>query len=228
MRSPRLAAHALLVTLSLGGCSFVRDFMAGPLDDRLAEEAVAHWATPGSPFMDGALGQDAVETVTETGERAWEVTVAGGVQALEVAKAEVFAVFPGDDFSTWITTRARELGFRSFMPQDVRSLVTSGRISAVGALEVKFGPADGGGRSTVERVAYFTVDGGKKAWAIQPETRTALVLRDALNLVYSDMILTDDRVMDCLGAVGSGTAKRSRALGCIGKALALEYRQGSS
>ena len=228
MRSPRLTVQALLVTLSLGGCSFVRDFVAGPLDERLAKEAVAHWATPGSPFMDGALGQDAVETVAETGEWAWEVTVAGGVQALEVAKAEVFPVFPGDDFSTWITTRARELGFRSFIPPDVRSMVTEGRISAVGDLEVKFGPADGGGRSTVERVAYLTVDGGKKTWAIQAESRTAMVLRDALNVVYSDMILTDDRVMDCLGAVGPGTARRSRALGCIAEALALEFRQGSS
>jgi len=177
--------------------------------------------------MDGAFGQDRVGTVTETGEWAWEVTVADDLYAFEVAKAEVFPVFAGDDFTNWISSRARELGFRSFIPENVRAMVTSGRIEAVGDLDVKFGQADGGGRSTYERVAYRTVDeGGSSAWSIQPETRTAMVLRDALNIVYTDMMYTDDRVMDCLGAVGSGTSQRTRALACIGAALALEYRRG--
>ena len=227
MRPRMLSATAFIVTLTLGACTLVADFIAGSETEQLVEEAVARWATPGRPFMEGAFAQDVVSAVTETGTRQWDVTVADERYALEVTRAEVLPVFAAEEFTRWMTNRARELGVRTFVPQDVLSLVTSGAIAAVGDLEVTFGEASGAARSTYERVAYLRADGGSvSGWSIQPESRSAMVLRDVLNAVYTDMIFTDDRVMDCLGAVGSGTSQRPRALACIGDVLALEYGGG--
>lgn len=218
----------LLLTLSLGGCDLVADFIATPADEQLVEEVLSRWVRPGRQFMEGAFGSDTVGTVTETGAWAWEATVGSAGYAVEVTRAHVYPVYAREEYTRWISRAARALGFRTFVPQDVLSLISSGRIVAVGDLEVKFGDAGGRGRSTWERVAYLRVgESGDASWSIQPEARSATVLLVALKTVYDDMMFTDDRVMDCLGSASPGTVARSLVLSCIGEVLESEYGEGA-
>jgi len=227
MRSRSFAIPILLVILALSGCEFVANFISGPADEQLVEEALARWVQPGRPFMEGAFGADTVGTVTETGERTWEATVGSTTYALEVTRAHVYPVYASEVFTRWISDKARALGFRTFVPEDVQSLVSSGRIVAVGDLEVSFGDASRGGRSTWERVGYLRAnESHDQTWSIQPEVRSATVLLGALQTVYDDLMFTDDRVMDCLGSANPGTVEKSRVLNCIGEVLELEYGEG--
>ena len=68
---PALCA-ALFLCLSTGSCGFIADFIDGPADEQLANEAVAHWATPGGPFMEGVYGRGNVDVGAETAEGSQE------------------------------------------------------------------------------------------------------------------------------------------------------------
>jgi len=228
-RAPLAALAALVAALS--GCDFVGRYLAGTPEDQLVQAALARWAAPGVPFLDGASGRDTVASVSPTGARSWEVAVVppgGGspvVWALEVTRVEAYAVFPGEAFGRFLSDRARELGMRTFLPPEILSGMASGAIQGVGDLEVRYGPAQRSGRNSVTRVAYLVsgADGGEPAWRIQDESRSANVLLQSLQTVVEDMIRRDDRVLSCMGSGTPGSVPRSEQLACARKVWTQEF-----
>ena len=223
----RLGLVALLGLVSLTGCDLVTRFMAGSAEERLVTAVVETWAAPGGLFVEGQAGRDTVGVVVETGDRSWLVTLPDATiseWALEVARAEVFTVHGGVDYVEWLTTTARELGMRSFVPPEATGLVQSGSVLALGDLEVRYGRSSRAGRNTVERVVYLhaTADGSEE-WRIAPETRAMRVLRDALRTVYDAMIFRDERVHSCMGSVDPRSVPRSTQLECVAEVLEIEY-----
>lgn len=215
------ASLAVLAT-GLTGCDLVGRYLAGAPEDQLVEAALEQWASPGAPFLDGVSGRDTVASVSPTGARAWEVAViplGGGspvVWSLEVTRAETYPVFPGEDFVRFLEGRARELGMRTFIPGEVRSAVTAGRILGVGDLEVRYGLSIRSGRNTDEHVAFLIpTEGGDPIWRIQGESRSSQVLLNALTLVAGDMINRDDRVLSCMGSGTASGVPRAEQLACI-------------
>ncbi|GMV04410.1 MAG: hypothetical protein AMXMBFR53_06910 [Gemmatimonadota bacterium] len=227
---PNLAALAVVAAL-LAGCDFVGRYLAGTPEDQLAQAALERWASPGTPFLDGASGRDTVASVSPTGARSWEVAVVppeGGapvVWALEVTRVETYAVFPGEAFGRFLSDRARELGMRTFLPTEVLSRMASGAVLGVGDLEVRYGPAQRGGRNEMARVAYLTPggDGGETAWRIQDASRSANVLLQALQTVVEDMIRRDDRVLACMGSGTPASVPRAEQLACVRKVWTQEF-----
>lgn len=224
------APAVLLLLLAAGSCELVGGYMAGPPEEQLAEAAVEQLAPPGGAFLEGRFRPDTVGTVTSTGERFWDVTVpeADETWILHITRVEVLPVQDGDDFIRWINNRARELGYRTFVPPEAVEAVRSGRVRAVGDVALEYGRAGESGRNTMERVAYLEAgaEGDDPAWRLQPEIRSPLVLRDALKTVYDDMTYTDDRVLDCMGAASPASVPRSTQLACVGEVLEQEYGDG--
>lgn len=133
------APAVLLLLLAAGSCELVGGYMAGPPEEQLAEAAVEQLAPPGGAFLEGRFRPDTVGTVTSTGERFWDVTVpeADETWILHITRVEVLPVQDGDDFIRWINNRARELGYRTFVPPEAVEAVRSGRVRAVGDVDRK-------------------------------------------------------------------------------------------
>ena len=195
------------------------------------EAVLAAWASPGKPFLGGKTGPDTVAQVTPTGAHAWQVAVIPGsggapvVWSFEVTRSEVYRTFPGDAFTRSLWESARSLGMRTFLPTEVTDALRRGDVLAVGDVEVRYGSADRSGRNTESRVVFLTPSspGPGTSWVLQPASRSAAVLLQALQLVTDDMVQRDDRVLSCMG---SGTPKRiprSVQLECVGKAWAREF-----
>lgn len=230
---PSAMLLVVLPALALSGCDFVDRFLAAAPEERLVDAAVARWAAPGRPFLDGASGRDTVASVSPTGARAWEVAVmplSGGapvVWSFEVTRAEVYVTMPGDAFARWLGDRARELGMRTFLPAEVADALRRGDILAVGDVEVRYGTADRSGRNTEERVAYLAPgsQGGPPTWSIQPVSRSGNVLLLALKTVVEDLVYRDDRVISCMGSGTPRSIPRAVQLECVGKAWSQEFAE---
>jgi hypothetical protein len=229
-------SHVLLIpliALLASGCDLVDRYVSGTPEDRLVDAAVERWASPGSPFFDGASGRDTVASVNPTGARAWEVGVlppSGGVPVVwsfEVVRAEVYAVMPGEAFARWLGERARELGMRTFLPPEVAQALRDGDIRAVGDLEVRYGTADRTGRNTEVRVAYLAPGeaGARPRWRIQPVSRSSNVLLEALQTVVEDMVYRDDRVLSCMGSGTPRGIARAIQLACVGEVWQQEFAE---
>jgi len=227
--------HAVvaLVTLAVAGCERVEPYLSDTPADGAVEAALDAWTSPGGVFLDGVAGDDTVAAVNPTAARAWEVAVvarAGGAPrswSLEVPRVEVYPVFGGDAFVTWLDERARSLGFHMPLPTDVATEVRRGDIRAVADLEVRYGRADGSGRRTVERVAYLvSLTGGATEWRIQPESGSADVLIGALKFVADDLIHRDRDVLDCMGRSPAAGVARATQLRCLSGALQRRFGSG--
>ena len=122
--------------------------------------------------------------------------------------------------------RSAATGERGFLPGNVASMISSGRLMAVGDVEASFGRTDRPGRSTVKRVAYLMAgDKGKDpSWVLQPETHTPVMLKDMLVRVYADMIRRDDSTLTCLGEAERGADPRDTQLKCIKQVIDLQFR----
>jgi len=227
-------ASAALLVLSLpllSACEFVAGFIGQSPEDQLAEVVTAAWASSGSPFMEGRFSRDSIGAVTPTGDRSRNVTIpdAGTEEwAFAVTRAEVYPVFSGEAFGSWLATTARELGMRTFIPSDATAMMANGSVVAVGDVEVQFGRADRTGRTSVERVVLMRAGtgGGDPAWSMEPESRAARVLRDALRLVLQDMINRDERVQKCMGSVEARSVERATQLSCVADVLASDFGEG--
>lgn len=232
LRTLTLPALALSI---LAGCDLVSRYMAESPDDELAQAALAHWAAPGRPFLEGASGRDTVASVNATGARAWEVAVvppSGGapsVWTFEVTKVEIYPVFRGNAFANWLDRRSRELGMHTFLPPEVRAPLRDGRIEAVGELEIRYGLSDRTGRNTETRVAYRRpgADGGEASWEIQPESRSPAVLLQMLQTVADDMVRHDERVQTCMGSVSPQGVPRADQLKCLAQVLEQQFGPGA-
>lgn len=219
--------------LALVGCESVGRYLSESPEDRLVEESVAQWAERGRPFLDGVSGNDTVASVTPTGTRGWEVAVGppgGGlptVWTLEIPRAEVYPLFAGAVFADWLDQQARMLGVPEGLPAYVTSGIRDGEIRAVGDLEVRYGPANGAARTTVERVAYLVPRRFSDAteWHVQPASGPPDVLVDALERVVDHLAQTDPRMRDCLGVVPLQAA-RSERIRCYAEVLARRFGEG--
>ena len=231
MRSQLRALGALLaVFATLPGCeAAVRAFSDSP-EERLVSAVLEAWAEPGRPFLGGEFSGDTVGRRTENGDGTWSVSIpdAGIAYSFEVLRADLYRVFPGREFARWLANRARELGMRSFLPTEARSLLASGRLRALGDVEVQYGRADRSGRSTLSRIAYlrgtYPESGvGDDSWRMEVEGREARVLLEALRTVYDAMIFADERVHQCMGNVDVTAVERWVQLRCVGDVLAVEW-----
>ncbi len=213
------------------GCLMLDRYVSRSPEDALAAEAIGQWATPGAPFLDGVSGRATVASVSPTGARAWEVAVvppSGGgpmVWSLEFPEIDIHPVFPGPAFAPWLERRARELGMHDVIPEEVATEVRSGQILAVAEMEVRYGPADRTGRRTEERIAYLAprTSGNDAEWRIQPVTRSAAALSEALETVTEDLIHRDDRVRRCMGSASPAGVPRSTQLDCVRKVLERQF-----
>lgn len=227
-RSSRGKALGVVILLfATAGCDLLPGFIGGSPADELAEVALESWASPGTAFMDGRFGTDTIGVRTETGERAWEVDVPGTravTWAFEITRVDVLPVHGGDAFVTWLETTARSLGMRGFIPADGKSMISSGSVIAVGDLAVGFGRTDRRGRTPMERVALLRAEAGDERWTIEAEgNRSARLVRDALRLVYADMLKRDDRVLTCMGDLEASAVEREVQLECVASALDLDF-----
>lgn len=220
----------IAVAVGVAGCEFIAGYLGASPEEQLTEAALETFAAPGAPFVEARFSQDTVATVTAVGEGSWEVTIPDAgrdVWVFEVTRAEVLPVFPRDDFVQWLETSARGLGLRSFLPADAKSMVTTGSVLAVGDLEVAYGRSDREGRTELERVALLRPSADGDFWTVEGEgNRSARVLRDALRLVYGDMIVRDERVQTCMGSVDPRSVPRAVQLQCVAEALDTEYGEG--
>lgn len=223
---PRMKLPVLLLLLSplLQGCDLIREFL-GPSDEEAAVQAALDvWAAPGRPFMAGAAGRDTVISRVASGDNIWDVTVAAAPQprvwVLQMEEPEIFPVVPGEAFSAWLGRRARELGMRAFLPQDVSAALRDGRIRGVAVLRAVYGRADQSGRNSLEAVAYLVPQPDQDpVWRLQPVSRSTRVLQEALRTTYDDMTFTDDAVMECMGSAGPASVPRRVQLSCVGEVL---------
>lgn len=232
-RSPRSTPLVLLCLVAAlsAGCDMVDRYVTKSPRDALAEAALSRWAAPGGPFLEGVSGRDTVASVSPTGAHAWEVAVvplSGGaptVWSLDLPEIEVYRVFSGPDFAPWLERRARELGMRTFIPPEVAGEIRSGQILAVGHVQVRYGPASGSGRNTEDHIAYLVPLTSEEdaQWHMQPVTRSASVLLEALRLVADDMVRKDDRVMTCMRSASPAGVPRDKQLECVGDALKLQF-----
>lgn len=229
-----LALPAVALSL-LGGCDLVGRYMDESPGDRLAQAALAHWAAPGEPFLEGASGRDTVASVHATGARSWEVAVVPpsegppSVWTFEVTRVDIYPVFPGNAFAIWLDRRAGELGMHTFLPPEVQRPLRDGRIEAVGELEIRYGLSDRAGRNTETRVAYRRpgAEGGEPSWEIQPESRSSAALLHMLQTVTDDMLRHDERVQTCTGSLSPEGVPRSHQLRCIAQVLEQEFGPGA-
>lgn len=225
-------ALILAVVTTAPSCDLVRRYVSESPADRLVEAALAEWAAPGGRFLEGVAGQDTVASVSPTGARSWEVAVippSGGVPvvwSLEIPLVEVYPTFPGEAFASWLQERARALGMRTFLPPEVAADLRSGAISAVGNMEIRYGPADRSGRNTQRRTAYLApTSTGRLEWRIRPESRSVQVLTEALDLVAEDMLHRDERVLTCMGSASPTNVPRHVQLACLGEVLEQQFGQ---
>jgi len=220
------AVAAAVIVSSAAACDFVESFVGASSEARLAEAALAVFAAPGAPFMEARFSRDTVGLVTETGERTWDVTIPDGASTwvFEVTRAEVYPVYAGEAFAPWLEQTARGLGLRGFIPPDGKSMIASGSVTALGDLEVAFGPSGGRGRTPIERVALLRAGTDGDSWSVEGDgNRSARVVRDALKLVYADMLARDERVQTCMGSVDARSVPRATQLECVADALELVY-----
>jgi hypothetical protein len=235
----RLARLALVLgtTAFLPSCQLIQSYTQKTPEQKLVDALQAAWATPGNPFLEGVVGSDTIATVTSAGTRSWDVTIPdpnalGGSEkwTLDITRAQILPVRAGDAYAKWLGTRARELGLRTFLPLEVTTLLSSGRVLAVGDVEARFGKTGRVGRSTVDRVAYLEPGSTKDEqahWVLQPNDRPPIMLRDALHKVYDDMIANDDRVLTCLGVADRSAAPHPLQRKCIAKALEHRFGDGA-
>lgn len=224
------ARTLLLLTVGVGACDTLGRFVSETRQDRLAEAALAAWASPGHPFFDGTSGPDTVASVTPTGARAWEVAVvppSGGmpvVWSLEISRIEVYPFFPGDVFISWLEERAGALGMRATFPEDVVSDVRRGDIRGLGDIEVRCGPSDASAPDAFERVAYLTpvFATDSTEWRIQPESDSSARLAEAVKLVADEMIHRDVDVLSCMGGAPESVG-RGVQLRCLSEALTRRF-----
>lgn len=229
-----LAASLALATVAAGACDLVGRYLAGAPEDQLVRAALQRWASPGSVFLDGAAGLDPVASVSATGARAWQVAVLpleGGaptVWSLEVSRVETYPAFPGEAFGSHLTDRSRDLGMRTFIPDDILSRLADGRLLGVGELEVRYGPSVRSGRNTATSVAFLVPDpaGGAPVWQVQDASRSANVLLEALRTVTDEMIHRDERVLSCMGAASPAGVPRSTQLACVRNVWESEFGPG--
>ncbi|MGD8320043.1 MAG: hypothetical protein PVJ02_06300 [Gemmatimonadota bacterium] len=228
---PRALLLLCATAVVLCGCDLVTRYMREPPGDRLARAALAHWATPGRPFLEGASGHDTVASVNATGARAWEVAVvpptAGppSVWSFEVTDVEIYPVFPGEAFTDWLEGRAKALGMHSSLPAELEGALKDGRIEGVGSLAIRYGLADRTARNVQRRMAYLEASGqsGQPGWRIQPASMAASVLRLMLETVADDMVHHDERVQSCMGNPSPREVPRSKQLDCIAQVLEQQF-----
>ena len=204
-----------------------------PPEDQLVDAFKTAWTSPGIPFLDGIASLDTISKVKATGRRSWAVTVPdptalGGADhwTLDFTRVQVLPVDSGSAFVQWLGKRARQLGSRLFLPADVTSLLSEGRLLAVGDVEASYGRTDRVGRSTVRRVAYLERAANPKEpphWAIQAEDRSSVVLREMLDTVYDHMLNNDEGVMTCMGEAEADAAQDVTERNCITVALTRRF-----
>lgn len=224
---------AALLAFIAAGCGRMEPYLSDTPADRVVEAALAAWASPGGLFLDGVADRDTVAAVTPTSARAWEVAVipvtggAPAVWSLEIPRVEVYPVFGGDAFVSWLDDRSRALGFGSSLPGDVVADVRRGNILSVADVEVRYGPSNGSARRTVERVAYrVSMPGGATQWRIQPDTGSSGALLGALKYVADDLIHRDRDVLSCMGASTAVGVARSTQLRCLSSVLDRRFGTG--
>lgn len=150
------------------------------------------------------------------GEAVWE---------LALSRLEVYPVFAGRDFARYVHDRATARDRRRGLTQSGWSLVADGGVEAVGLVEGEARAVGGSGRVPVSRVAYLepAPEREEGRWALQPDTRTVLRLRGALQATYEGLMYGDDRVLDCAGTAEPMSAPRPVLLECATEVLAAEF-----
>jgi hypothetical protein len=228
-----VGAGSGVVTLAalamLSACGSPQNIVIEPPEDQLVEAVKAAWTSPGIPFLDGVASLDTISKVEATGKRSWAVTVPdptalGGAYhwTLDLTRVQVLPVDSGRAFVQWLGERARQQGSGLFVPAGVATLLSEGRLLAVGDVEASFGRTDKAGHSTVRRVAYLEPAARPKEtprWVVQSEDRSSVVLRDMLDTVYDHMLNNDERVMTCMGEAEADAARDVTERNCITDAL---------
>jgi len=227
-------ASAIGLALTLTSCEFVSNAMKKSPEERLAAAALQAWASPGQPLAAGAFGSVPVDSVVPgTEPRTWKVLTTdarapGGHRRweMELLRTDVLPVVPGEAFARWVNARAREIDRRLALSSDAFRLLSGGTLFAVGDVEAQFRRLDQSAANHLKRTAYLqpAEDGGDPIWRLQPEVRTAAILREALLRVYYEFARTDERVMTCMGA-DAQSVDRATQLKCIAEVLGREFGQ---
>lgn len=220
-----------LAVVALVGCELVGGFLGKSSEERLVEVVKSEWASPGGRLVGGEYGGDTIASVESTGERSWRVTIPteealGDARAWELAveEVEVYRVFPGEEFARFLTEEATSLDRRAGLPRDAWLLLADGEILAVGTVQARVSRTDRSGSARVERVAFLRPGPEDDShWTLEPETRTPLRLRDAVRLVYGEMIRSDDRVLTCMGSADPADVPRKTQLDCVNEVLNEEF-----
>lgn len=225
------ASLALLLLVGVSGCDLVLGFIRGSPEKRLAQAVEEAWVSPGAPFVGGAYGRDTIASVESTGSRSWRVKIPApgrleGAQTweLEIEGVDVYRVFPSEEFAGFVRDRAMELDRRAALSREAWLLLSRGEVLAVGDVAAHVRRTDQAGSADVDQIAYLRGTSMRNGeWALEPETRTSIQLRNVLRVVYEDLALRDDRVHTCMESVDPTHVPRPVQLDCVGQVLAEQF-----
>ncbi len=143
---------------------------------------------------------------------------------MKLLRTDVLPVFPGEAFARWVNARARDLDRRAVLSRDAFRLLSGGTVLAVGDVEARFRRLDRSDVNHLRRTAYLqpAQDGKDPVWRVQPEVRTAVILRETLGRVYDEFARMDERVMTCMGS-DAPSVDRSTQLKCVADVLGRQF-----
>lgn len=193
----------LLFALPLGSACGL--FPPPTLEESLEEAVVAAWASEGVKFM-GVHGSGPVTVVTPSGERTWAVEypdeeAAGGraTGQLRLTELAAYPLYASEDFARRVHESALQADRRGGLTQEAWRAVTNGRFVAVGFVQAEVTRSTRPSREIVSQHAILppAPEGAEASWEFQDRTRTIDALWRAVDYFYTQMMRSDDRVMEC-------------------------------